>query len=116
MEHGFFAVMGGLTVKVREQDQWILKDECTVTPCGVLFLARRNLLPEIAKETIACRSKVDSVAKALVCFQAGWIVVQTIARKASGLPITLLEINTLGHVVCAMAMYLAMVALTSRRK
>ena len=47
------------------------------------------------------------MAKAFVCFQAGWMVIQIIARKASGLPITLLEINTLGHVVCAVTMYLA---------
>jgi hypothetical protein len=34
-----------------------------------------------------------------------WMLVQTIVRKAYGLPITLLELNTLAHVGCAVLMY-----------
>jgi len=33
------------------------------------------------------------------------MLVQTIARAASGLPITLLELNTIAHVLCAVCMY-----------
>ena len=58
MEHGLFAVMGFLTVKVPDQDQ---NDECTLT---ARESTQENLLPEIPKETITCRTKVDSVAKA----------------------------------------------------
>jgi len=107
IEHGYFAVMGGLTVRVGKENGWILNEGCTLTPRGVLFLAHHGLLPEIRKRTIDCRGKVDSLAKGLVCFQAGWMVIQSIARKVSGLPITLLELNTLAHVLCAVIMYAA---------
>jgi hypothetical protein len=49
--------------------------------------------------------KADQVAKALVLIQTGWIVIQTISRKVSGLPITLIELNTFAHVGCAVVMY-----------
>src|SRR5208282_1706044 len=63
--------------------------------------------PNLQKETIECRRKASSLAKALVCFQAAWMVVETIGRKASGLPITLLELHTLAHAGCALVMYVA---------
>ncbi|KAI5808466.1 hypothetical protein DFH27DRAFT_459108, partial [Peziza echinospora] len=52
------------------------------------------------------RSKTDWLAKAMVCLQASWIIIQCVVRKAEGLPVTLLEINTVMHVVCALLMYL----------
>jgi hypothetical protein len=107
LRHGFFAVMGGFTVAVPPESDWILNGKHTLTPRGVLLLARMKLLPNLRKETIKCRRKVSSLAKALVCVQAAWIVVETIARKASGLPITLLELHTLAHAGCALAMYVA---------
>ncbi|KAF8453267.1 hypothetical protein BDZ91DRAFT_668735, partial [Kalaharituber pfeilii] len=57
------------------------------------------------QEPIKDKSKADSLAKLLVCGQAGWMVIQCIARKSTGLPVTLLEINTVMHVVCALFMY-----------
>lgn len=105
LEHGFFAVMGGFEVKLKDEDKWILSGGRTLTPQGIAELAKLKLLPFVDRETVKGRSKVDQLAKALVCLQALWMVIQTIARKASGLPITLLELNTLAHVGCAVSMY-----------
>lgn len=105
LEHGFFVAMGGLEVTVKDEDSWILNDGRTVTPAGVIQLAKLNLLPTLNLETIQGRSKADTFAKTLVCLQAGWMILQCISRKASGLPITLLELNTLAHVGCAVIMY-----------
>ena len=77
----------------------------TLTPNGILFLARTDHLPDISVESIKDKSKADHLAKTLVCLQAGWIIVQYVGRLASHLPVTLLEINTVGHVVCALLMY-----------
>ena len=62
-------------------------------------------LPDLRKEAIFDKSKADSLGKILVCLQAGYMVFQVIGRLAARLPITLLEVNTLGHVLCALTMY-----------
>lgn len=105
-EHGFFAVMGGFEVTVREVDQWILDDGRTVAPRGILELARLNKLPTVDRDIISGRGKADLLTKVLVVSQATWMLVQAIGRKAAGLPITLLELNTLAHVGCALLLYL----------
>ena len=78
----------------------------TLTPRGAIGLARLGLLPKMRPEEIRDKSKADSLAKTLVCLQASWMILQCIERKAQGLPVTLLEVNTLVHVVCALLMYL----------
>jgi hypothetical protein len=107
LEHGFLLVMGGMGVTlIDEEDQSILEDGNTLTPFGALTLAKVGALPDIGREKITARSKADSLGKTLVCIQAIWMVIQTVARKIAGLPTTLLELNTLAHVVCAILMYL----------
>jgi len=104
---GFFAVMGGFKIRVANVPESALKGTLTLTPRGVLLLGHLNLLPDVNElnEVIQDKTKADSFAKGLVCIQAGWMLLQTIARKAYGLPVTLLELNTLAHVMCALFMY-----------
>lgn len=72
----------------------------------MLFLAKSGYrLPLLSKKSILDRSKADGIAKTLVCLQAGYMIVQYMTRFASKLPISLLEVNTLGHVFCALVMY-----------
>jgi len=105
LEHGFFALMGGFVVSVKEKNQWILDDGRTLTPRGVLELARLNVLPEVNVETVRNRSQSDRLAKAIVILQVSWMFVQTISRAIYRLPITLLELNTLAHISVALALY-----------
>ena len=69
--------------------------------------ARAELItPDILNhKDIADRSKADSLGKLLVCVQALWMVVNCIARKASGRPTTLIELNVIVHVVVAVVVY-----------
>jgi hypothetical protein len=106
LEHGFFAVMGGFVARVKDEDTWILDDGQTVTPRGIVELARRDQLPAVDARIIRARSKSDRLSKTVVIFQAAWMFIQTVARKASRLPVTLLEVNTLAHVACALALYI----------
>ncbi len=77
-----------------------------LTARGVLFIAEKGgEIPDISKDSILDRSKADNLAKGLVCMQASWIIIQCLGRVFYHLPLTLLEINTLGHVICAFAMY-----------
>ncbi|KAF8460189.1 hypothetical protein BDZ91DRAFT_664728 [Kalaharituber pfeilii] len=81
-----------------------------LSPETVMILVKLGLIAPnsdvLNEEHIKDKSKADNLAKLLVCGQASWIIVQCIGQKITGLPITLLEINTVMHVVCALLMYL----------
>jgi hypothetical protein len=58
-------------------------------------------MPTITEAEIKDRSKGDGISKCVAILQLAWFVIQLITRYAQGLPVTLLEIDTLG--VAAMA-------------
>ena len=68
-----------------------------ISNCGYVF--------KESKAMITDRSKADDIAKVLVCLQAGNLTIQCLTRLWGHLPISMLEINTLGHVICALLMY-----------
>jgi hypothetical protein len=84
------------------------KDTATLSPCGVRIIARcaHRFLPNISKEHIQDKSKADPLVKTIVCLQATWFCIQCIGRFASGLPLSLLELNTLAHALCTLLIYL----------
>lgn len=108
LAQGWFATMGGIGLVLREEDRKLESGQncMTVTPKGVILLAGWDMLPDIPKSVVLARSKSSGLAKALVVSQASWMFIQTIARKFAGLPITLLELNTIAHVCCAFVMYI----------
>lgn len=110
--HGFYAAMGGFVVDL---DSAFLQSQprfvegvtrLTVTPKGVRLLAKCGHLPYIRKDDIADRSKTDELGKFLACLQASWMLVEVCTRLVLGVSITLLEVTTLGHVLCALVLYL----------
>jgi hypothetical protein len=72
---------------------------------GVLELAKMGEFIYISRDAIGDRSKADTFQKFLVLLQVSWMVCQCIARRAYGLPITLLEVHAMVHVACAILMY-----------
>jgi hypothetical protein len=101
LSQAFFALSGGYTIPSSSPSL----PNATLTTTGILFLLHLNLLPNVSPSAISDKSKADGFAKGLVCIQAGWFVVQMIARAAAKLPITTLEIHVLVHVVCAFVIY-----------
>ena len=84
------------------------KSDCkrlTLTARGVALLADCELLPDIERKFLDDKSKSDGLSKFIACVQAAWLIVQVIGRLILGLQVTLLEINTLGHVLCALVIY-----------
>ena len=77
----------------------------TITPKGVAFLAKHGRFLAAPVNSIRDKSKADVLAKGLVCFQVGWLLLEIISRKVVGYPITLLELHVLVHCACAIAMY-----------
>lgn len=78
----------------------------TVTPRGMALLARCGFLPKISKEDILDKNKSDSLSKLISVLQALWMLAQIIGRLIVGLPVTLLEVNTLAHILCAIIIYI----------
>jgi len=104
MVSAFYIVMGGFAFDVHD-----LSDHkyIALTPHGFMAFARAGLItPDILKDDdIADRSKANQLGKLLVCVQALWMVVNCVARKASGRPTTLIELNVIVHVVVAVVVY-----------
>jgi hypothetical protein len=109
MISAFFVVMGGFAYQ--KSDIGLHHDEdyphAILTPLGFLHLATHGYLdPSILNDnSISDRSKADWLGKLLVCAQALWMVVNCIARKAAGLPNTLIELNVVVHVVFTVIVY-----------
>ena len=79
----------------------------TLTNKGILRLAEDtpHLIPDISAEHIRDKSKASYLAKMIVTLQAIWFAAQCISRLALGMTISLLELNTLAHAICALLAY-----------
>jgi hypothetical protein len=113
MEGAFFVVMGGFVVNEDleagedgEKDDFT-RDRCILTHEGFLHYLSKDQIPmdAINKRVIADKGKADLIAKFLVCLQALWMVFQCSARKATGLPITLLELHVVIQVFFVLVSY-----------
>ena len=110
--HSFYAAMGGYAFDSRAVDPFIHEAATRVflTPAGVKFLLDHRdsfgkVFPSLTSDQIADKSKVGGFGKALLCLQAGWFCLQSIVRVAKGLPLSLLEVNTIAHAICALLIY-----------
>lgn len=102
MQQAFFALSGGFAADL---SSFSPRGRVTFTLNGLKLLATLGLLPLESPETVEDKSKADYVAKVLVCLQAGWFMLQCLARLIQKLPLSLLEVHVLAHVFCAFCMY-----------
>lgn len=102
LEGVFFACMGGFAL--RQGGSYF---NTTLTPEGFhYFTTLRYIQPATYRQSIITdKGKADFIGKLLVVCQALWLVVQCIVRKASGLPVTLLEVHVVLHVLCTVCIY-----------
>ena len=113
--HGFYIVMGGYAFDVSRDTKpriWPRKvDRLTPSPIAVLSCLisqdkdLREVLPFLTEEGIWDKSKANGLAKTIVCVQAAWFCTQCVARLGQGMPISLLELNTFAHAICALLVY-----------
>lgn len=104
MAGAFFAVMGGFSVGPSD---CFSRYPFTLTTKGFLHLLEAGVIPKrvLNKRYIEDKAKADIFIKSLACLQVSWMILQCIARKANGLPVTLLELHVIIQVVCVAAMY-----------
>ncbi|KAI4166591.1 MAG: hypothetical protein LQ343_007927, partial [Gyalolechia ehrenbergii] len=103
--------MGGFAFTIDSSHQNFLPDgvtRTTLTPDGLRVLLHHepDALPDITAEQIKDSSKVDGSKKTLVCIQALWFCMRCITRLAQSLPVSLLELNTFGHALCTLEIYI----------
>ncbi|KAL8675470.1 MAG: hypothetical protein Q9168_000171 [Polycauliona sp. 1 TL-2023] len=109
--HSFYANMGGFVFDLDDPYLGNAKSftnrasRLTLTPRGVALLAACGYLPKISTEDILDKNKSDNLSKVLSVLQALWMLTQIITRLYSKLHITLLEVNTLAHIICAIIIY-----------
>ncbi|KIK37506.1 hypothetical protein CY34DRAFT_454208 [Suillus luteus UH-Slu-Lm8-n1] len=99
--HGFFTSMGGFVLYV-DGEPW-----ATLEPRELARFVREGSveMPTITEAEIKDRSKGDGISKCVAILQLVWFLIQLIARYAQGLPVTLLEIDTLGITTLACIAY-----------
>ena len=113
--HGFYIVMGGYVFDISKDNRpriWPQKvDRLTPSVMSILncLTSRdkelRQVVPFISEGEIWDKSKANSLAKSIVCIQAIWFCAQCVARLGQGMPVSLLELNTFAHAICALLVY-----------
>ncbi|KAL9626448.1 MAG: hypothetical protein Q9204_007298, partial [Flavoplaca sp. TL-2023a] len=114
--NAFYIIMGGYTFDVSKDTKpriWPQNvDRLTPNVQTVLHCLTshdkdlRGVIPFVSEEEIWDKSKANALAKTIVCIQATWFCAQCIARIAQQMPISLLELNTFAHAVCALLVYI----------
>ncbi|KAK3348963.1 hypothetical protein B0T25DRAFT_481303 [Lasiosphaeria hispida] len=113
MIHSHYAIMGGFAFDTRyigDGREFLPggRSRVTLTSKGIIALLKvaPRLMPDVSVGEIRDKSKASSLAKTIVTLQASWFVVQCISRMAFGMTVSLLELNTFAHAVCALIAYL----------
>ncbi|EMD31011.1 hypothetical protein CERSUDRAFT_78496 [Gelatoporia subvermispora B] len=104
---GFFAWMKGFVVKIDNQtnDQ----GEALCEPLTLLEITKLQdyvILQTSYTLEIRDKSKVDSLSKLITLFQAMWFVIQCVTRTVQHLPLSILELGTLGYVAVTVVLYI----------
>jgi hypothetical protein len=111
MVHSHYAAMGGFAVDSGDSEIDFMPPgypRLAIPTRSLRFVAETqpDLIPDISEAQIRDKSNANELAKALVCFQAIWFCVQCVCRLAQGLAVSLLELNTFAHALCALLIYL----------
>ncbi len=101
MQHAFFLNMGGIWLKPKESRPFPIN----AAQLSYLVADGYMQLPSISKKEIEDKSKADKFAKIFACGQILWLVLQCIGRAIQHLPITTLEIATLGFAIPSVATF-----------
>ena len=108
MTHAFFADMGGFVLhpKFSNKGRWA---KFPLDSEQVYYLVNKNYVPyeefAIPIHKIEERNKVDGALRVITVLQILWYFVGVIARACQHLAITVLELATMGFIVCTLGTY-----------
>ena len=90
MVYGFYVAIGGLAFYISEFESKKFSTSKTneiwfIDVGGLQVLTQleysRKIIPDLLVEEIKSKSKANGLAKALVCIQALWFIVQCLTRR-----------------------------------
>ncbi|KAF8193348.1 hypothetical protein BJ912DRAFT_1141829 [Pholiota molesta] len=99
LTHGFFLQMGGFLLSEDGRPTQILAGESARDQeSRIIWNIQNGRIdpPRLTEEDIKDRSKGDAISKTFIILQTTWFIVQCIARWSQRLPVTELEVVTLG--------------------
>lgn len=110
LTHGFYAQMGGFVIDTSTGGPFLPfpGTRVTLTLAGVRYLMTHapELLPDISADEIMDKSKATAFTKGFLCSQLLFFCANCAARLHQRLPLSLLEVTTLAHSICALMAYL----------
>jgi hypothetical protein len=98
--HSFYAYMNGFTAEDEQGDWRDLDFSCVEDLCEI----DTSTIPTIAK--ILDKSKADTLAKLMVCCQLLFLVPQCIVRARQQMPVSTLEVATVGYAAVSLMAYI----------
>ena len=110
MKHAFLACMGGFALQPDLQssgEHWVC---FPLDEDQVLYLVKHGYIPyeevKIDKDIISDKNKTDGLVRVIIVCQILWYCIGCIARLCQHLAITLLEIATVGFILCSAGTYI----------
>ena len=110
MKHAFLADMGGFALQPRLEgtgEDWV---RFPLDARQVLYLVEHGYVPydevKVDKEIIADKNKTDGLVRVIIVCQILWYCIGCIARLCQHLAVTLLEIATIGFILCSAGTYI----------
>lgn len=96
INHAFFADMGGFRLYTRD---WV---PFPVNAKQLHYLIVKGYVqyPNIDKQVIGDKNKMDGLVRVITTLQTLWFVINSLARVAQHLMLTVFELTTLGFIVC----------------
>jgi hypothetical protein len=73
---------------------------------GCIELAKMGTFLNIHNDDIRRKRKAETSVKRVVCLQVLCMSIQCLAQSISAVPLTLIEIHTFAHVICAIGIYI----------
>ncbi|KAI0707893.1 hypothetical protein C8Q76DRAFT_816447, partial [Earliella scabrosa] len=115
LTHSFFVIMGGFVLqdphieppKSRYLPAWQGNGVLTEDGVRVLMDAEPDRIPDIPVDELLDRGKADGLAKMLLAWQVLWFCLSCLNRAVQHLPLSLLEVTTIAHALCALLTYVA---------
>ena len=101
MKHAFYLNMGGVWIQPRDSQSFPIN----AAQLSYLLAEGYISVPSLTKDEIWDKSKADSFAKIMACGQIGWLVLQCVGRAIQRLPITPLELATVGFAIPSLATF-----------
>ena len=114
LTHSFFALMGGFVLQDphdtpvdRYLPAWQGNGVLAKQGVRMLISVAPELIPDIPVDELLDRGKADGLAKMILAWQVLWFCLSCLNRAVQHLPLSLLEVTTIAHALCALLTYAA---------